>query len=369
MPFTSKRISKISFHKKLLKLLLILALLIQSIILTFNYFRGNMSFDSYENFFEIFASRVLIGFISSVIVAYPYVFIIEYLNKIAPWSGKVLKRVVVQFLFTIFISCIVSILVTLIVKQAYPGYNISTSAIVNDVMIYSLTNVILVIILEAWMFYDSGKSAMLEAEILRDNLIKVNYETLKNQIEPHFLFNSMSVLSGLIATNPEKAQKFVKEFTSMYRYIIESIEIPVSKLADEIKFVESYLCLQQMRYGSSLSYSVKLDIDQEKYVLPPMALQVLTENAIKHNIINNENPLEISIYNIQTDIYVKNNIQPKISTARSTGIGLKNLTNRYELVCKRKPSFIEHDNCYTGILPVLNPEFELSSFAQSIDNK
>lgn len=368
MPLISSRIHKLSFHKKLLGLLLALAVLIQSLIMIFNYLRGNISFGSYEDFLGTLASRIFVGFVSSVIVAYPYVFIIEYLNRIAPWSGKVAKRIAIQFFFTIFISCIVSLLINLIVKQAYPEYNISTTAIANDLMIYSVTNVILVIILEAWMFYDAGKSAMLEAKILRENLIKVNYETLKNQIEPHFLFNSMSVLSGLINTDQGKAQKFVQEFTSMYRYIIETIEIPVIKLADEVKFVESYLYLQQIRYGPSLSYSFKLDIDQNRYVLPPMSLQVLAENAIKHNIINNEHPLTINIYNIQTDLYVKNNIQPKISTSRSTGTGLKNLTSRYELVCKRKPSFVEYDNSYTGILPVLNPEFELSPFAQSIDN-
>jgi len=98
MSLTFSRIHKLSFHKKLLRLLLALAIIIQSLIIGFNYLRGNMSFGSYEMFFQTFASRIFTGFVSSVIVAYPYVLIIEYLNRIAPWSGKVAKRISIQFL-------------------------------------------------------------------------------------------------------------------------------------------------------------------------------------------------------------------------------------------------------------------------------
>ena len=362
-------LNRISFHRRLIILLIILTILLQGIIIAFNYFRQLISFESSGQFVVIFSTRIIIGFISSLIVAYPFVFIINYLNKISPWNTSVFKRISIQLTSTILISCIVSLGSNFIAGKFYPLYKPETTNIANDIMIYSVSNIILVTILEAWMSYETGRLALLETKVLRDKLIKVNYLTLKNQIEPHFLFNSMSVLSRLIHNNPDMAQKFVKEYTSLNRYIIETIEHPVSKLSDEVKFVESYIYLQQLRFGPSLTVSININPDLTQYVLPPMSLQVLIENAIKHNIINDENPLAIDVYNIQTDIYVRNKTRPKISSIPSTGTGQKNLISRYELISKRIPIFMEYDNYYIGILPVLNPDFELSSFAKSIDNR
>ncbi len=366
MPINSNRISKISFHRNLFILLLSFSICIQGIIILFSYFRQNVTFNSAEHFFIIISSRVFIGFLSSLVVAYPFLFIIKYLNKIAPWRNSLFKRIPIQLFTTIIITAIVSLGSNVIVKWLYPTYKLDLTNLSNDIMIYTVSNIILIIVLEAWLFYVSVEKARKESRELKEMLIKTNYETLKNQIEPHFLFNSMSVLSGLVSLNPETAQKFIKEYTSMYRYIIESLEKPVTKLSAEIKFVESYIYLQKQRFGSSFNFSIKLDIDVDKYVLPPMSIQVLIENAFKHNTASKDNPLTISIYNIQTDIYIKNNIQSKISLDGSTHIGQKNLIKRYELICKRIPSFMVIENYYVGILPVLNPNFELSTFAINI---
>jgi len=365
MTNNSNRLSRVSFHRNLIILLIVLSIFIQGIIIAFSYFRQHVTFESSEHFIIIFSTRLIVGFLSSIIVAYPFVFLINYFNRQFPWSKSIFKRIILQLFSIIIFTIIVSLGSNQLVETFYPAYKLDITLISNDLMIYTVSNIILVIVLEAWMFYDSNRIAQLESKLLKDRLLKMNYEMLKNQIKPHFLFNSMSVLSGLINHDPEVAQKFIKEYTSMYRYIIESLEVPVTKLSDEIKFVESYIYLQQQRFGPSLIVSKHIEIDLEKYVLPPMSLQVIIENAIKHNTIDNESPLTIHIYNIQTDIYVKNNIQPKMSSVNSTHIGQKNLISRYELICKRSPVFMEYENYYIGMIPVLNPDFELTAFAKT----
>jgi LytS/YehU family sensor histidine kinase len=307
--------------------------------------------------------RVILGLFASFLVAYPFLYIILFLNKIAPWGRQIIKRILIQLFFIIVISIIISSLITLFVKWGSQHYSIDFMSFINNAMIYSVANVILVIILEAWIFFVESRLAKQETEKLKNKLIKTNFETLKGQIDPHFMFNSLNVLSGLINIDAEKAHLFIDEFSQIYRYVLETIEKPLISLHKEVEFVKSYLFLQQIRYGKSLSYSIKINPTEYDFVLPPMSLQILIENAIKHNIVNESNPLFLEVYCKESHIYVRNNLQPKISSLTSTGLGLKNLKQRYELIgSDLKPRFLVESKHYTAILPIFDPEIEESSF-------
>ena len=169
------------------------------------------------------------------------------------------------------------------------------------------------------------------------------------------MFNSLNVLSGLIDTDTKKAQLFIDEFSQIYRYVLEAIEKQVTPLSKELEFMRSYLFLQQMRYGDTLSYSVSIPSDDLKLFLPPLSLQVLLENAIKHNIVNQAKPLRIDVFCEGSFLLVKNNLQPKIS-GHSTGLGLKNLEKRYALICEIKPTFRLEKDFYIAKIPLINTE-------------
>jgi LytS/YehU family sensor histidine kinase len=225
-----------------------------------------------------------------------------------------------------------------------------------NALIYSVVNIIIMGVFEAWIFYIRSAEAGRKAEALERELTQMRFEMLKSQINPHFMFNSLNVLSGLIEKDVKKAQEFIDEFSQIYRYVLETVEQPTSTLGKELEFMRSYLFLQQMRYGEDLTWSVNLPAGMLELVMPPLSLQVVLENAIKHNIVNHSKPLHIEVEGEGMLLIVSNPLQPKISAAASTGLGLKNLTRRYSLITDMLPQFAVENDHYIARLPLINPE-------------
>lgn len=191
--------------------------------------------------------------------------------------------------------------------------------------------------------------------VQKENL-QSQFEVLKQQVNPHFLFNSLNVLSSLINKDISKAQLFIDEFSQIYRYVLETIEKTVVTLGKELSFARSYIYLQQIRYGENLNFTVNLPSDLLNLYMPPLSLQVVLENAVKHNIVNESHLLNITIVHDDNWLIVSNNIQPKISMGKSTGLGQKNMVKRYNLISERVPLFQVVNNQYVVKLPLLNIE-------------
>jgi sensor histidine kinase YesM len=193
------------------------------------------------------------------------------------------------------------------------------------------------------------------AELEKENVI-AQYETLKNQVNPHFLFNSLNVLSSLIKKNPEKAYNFTKEFAKIYRVALSLKENLLINLAEELDFVQSYIHLQKVRFGDNLQVNINISEHCMQLFIPPFALQMIVENAIKHNIISESNPLVINITCQNNKLIIINNLQRRTDNTDSTGIGSKNLKQRYALSGNDQPEFIQLTNQYKVTLPLLNEE-------------
>lgn len=184
------------------------------------------------------------------------------------------------------------------------------------------------------------------------------YLNLKNQLNPHFLFNSFNSLSGLISMDPKKAEYFLSELSNIYRYNLEQSDELVVTLEKELELIRSYIALQQIRFGESLVIDYNVDaIDLEK-MLPPMTLQLLIENAIKHNSVEKEHPLKISIRTLGGFVIVSNNYQPRKNSNKhgdSTGKGLNNLINQYSMIHSETPKFDVKNGNYVAIIPLIEP--------------
>ena len=341
--------------KRLLSLLAGLAVLVQFIIIVYNHLNGYYILTSYSNFF----SRLLIGSVLSLLtgfmIAYPDLYVIRYMNKIAPWGKNILKRITIQLGFTILIAAIIATLITLLVNRIKIYEDDIAGVIITNVLIYVAVNVLVMSIFEGWILFIERGHAKQMADKLQFELSQIKFEVLKSQINPHFMFNSLNVLSGLINVDVAKAQLFIDEFSQIYRYVLETIEQPVVSLSKELEFMRSYLFLQQIRYGENLTYTVNIPVESLPMVVPPLSLQVLLENAIKHNIVNDSKPLKIEIFSEDCFLIVKNNIQPKIS-GTSTGLGLKNLAKRYALISKMEPSFQVVNNNYVAKIPLIKTD-------------
>lgn len=190
-----------------------------------------------------------------------------------------------------------------------------------------------------------------EQKLREENLIFQN-ETLKNQVNPHFLFNSLNTLSALISSRPETADRFIGRLSSIYRYILENSQKDKVPLEDELSFISDYFYLHQIRDEDKIVLEISVP-DRELYMIIPVSLQILVENAINHNMATRESPLRISICREDDMIVVKNNLQKKTIPSKSTKTGLRNLSERIRIISGRGIIIEETSNEFIVKIPLL----------------
>jgi hypothetical protein len=202
-------------------------------------------------------------------------------------------------------------------------------------------------VLHAIGFFKEAQRERKINESLREEKLKTELNALKAHIDPHFLFNSFNVLSGLIDENPERAQKFLAQLSSIYRYILESRQQHTNALEDELNFAKTYLELLKARFEDSIILDLAIKEEDLKKQIPALSLQLLLENAVKHNRFDRNNPLRISISQENGHLVVYNNRSDKIKMNDKRGMGLSNIEDRYKLlgdqtieIHKEKDSFI-----------------------------
>lgn len=186
--------------------------------------------------------------------------------------------------------------------------------------------------------------------------IKFQFENLKSQINPHFLFNSFSTLIALIESNEEAAVEYVEELSELFRNILEFKDHDTISIQEEMNIINNYYKLQKRRYGNNLRLKINNEIKLANFKIPPMTIQMLIENAIKHNIVSKDKPLNIKIYlnDEQTFIYIENNLQVKKDNVDSTGIGIQNIINRYKLLSEKEIEISKTNTTFMVGLPVIN---------------
>lgn len=205
--------------------------------------------------------------------------------------------------------------------------------------------------IETYMLRISNKELLLQSERMEKERVISQLENLRNQVNPHFLFNCLNTLHALVDKNVE-ARQFVKKLSNTYRYLLEHNENLVP-LSEEIQFVEDYIHLQSVRFKKALVYQNTIEeSDCRHFLLPSASLQLLVENTIKHNIVTRENPLRIEVLKEGHWLIVRNNFQPKKASI-STGIGQKNLKKRLSYLSLEEPKFYQDQNFYVSKIPLL----------------
>lgn len=204
-------------------------------------------------------------------------------------------------------------------------------------------------------FLENWRKAALDTEKLKKESAVARYESLKSQVNPHFLFNSLNALTNLVYEDQDKAAKFIKQLSEVYRYVLDTREKETVSMQEEIRFIKSYLFLQQIRFGDNLK--VKLDLDNASGNVAPLALQLLLENAIKHNIISQESPLTVEMKIDNRFIWVENKLQRKSAMGEnSSGMGLNNIRNRYAFLSNKEVIVKEDADKFSVGLPIIEVE-------------
>jgi len=210
-------------------------------------------------------------------------------------------------------------------------------------------NLIIIFISYSRHFFLNWKNSVLNEERLKRESLALQYESLKNQVNPHFLFNSLNVLTSLIERDSEASIKYVKQLSDVFRYVLDQNVRELVPIKTELEFIRSYIFLQQIRFGAN--FNINISIREEDFNIVPMSLQLLIENAVKHNEISDENPLMIKIYDEEQYVIVDNNLQPRNYLPESNQVGLKTLEFQYEFLSGKKVEVICEHNHFVVKLP------------------
>ncbi|MBU3012588.1 2TM domain-containing protein [Polaribacter vadi] len=205
-------------------------------------------------------------------------------------------------------------------------------------------------------FMINWKSAMTQETTKQEIVAKTEtakFESLKSQLDPHFLFNSLNVLTSLIGENPNQAEKFTTKLSKVYRYVLEQRNKDLVPILEELTFAKTYMQLLGMRFEDAVEFNIPDTVSNKDLKVVPLSLQLLLENAVKHNVVSSSKPLTINIYEENNYLIIENNINPKEAIGKSTKVGLQNIADRYGLITQRGVKIENNNKTFKVSLPLL----------------
>tara|TARA_B100000787_G_scaffold159269_1_gene137257 strand:- start:2946 stop:4283 length:1338 start_codon:yes stop_codon:yes gene_type:complete len=217
-----------------------------------------------------------------------------------------------------------------------------------------IISAVVVSIFYAFYYYKYKQESKVQEQKIIAGTASAQFDALKNQLDPHFLFNSLNVLTSLIEENPEAATKFTTALSKVYRYVLEQKNKDVVTVAEELKFAQLYMSLIAMRFEDSIVFSMPTKLSNPDAKVVPLALQLLLENAVKHNQVTPKNKLYITIEERNGNLVVKNNVQPKQIIKDSSGVGLQNITQRYKLLTQKPVLISKTAQEFSIAIPMLS---------------
>jgi two-component system, LytTR family, sensor kinase len=278
----------------------------------------------------------------------------SYLNQKMPWVRAAHKRIFTQLIIAIPYS----LLVLFIGMFGYHRIVCNGDAMIleqvrGSYLVSIFVTVSLLSIEIGFQFFKNWKASLLEVEKYKTESVNAQLQNLKHQVNPHFLFNNLSVLSSLVYKNQDKAVEFINELSKVYRYVLDNRNNELVLLSDELLFLNHYMYLLKIRFDENIVFTIN-EIEQSViHYLPPMCLQMLVENAIKHNEVSIAKPLHVNIYRQSNTLVVENNLQPRSHVEDSFKTGLKNIQTRYAFFTDEKVEIIQTEKTFKVILPLV----------------
>jgi sensor histidine kinase YesM len=277
-----------------------------------------------------------------------------YIDKKISWIEAPVKKTMVQILAFLTYSITAFILIQLF--NYYIWLNVTPSkswdSIIKSLPYTLMISGIISLIFTAMGFFFAWKRSFQQAEKLKVEMLAYKYESLRNQINPHFLFNSLNVLSDLVYDDQRMAVKFIQQMSDLFRYVLDSRDKELVPLKDELEFIRSYTFMLKTRFEEKLIIDIDVQPDPEDYIVP-MSLQLLIENAVKHNEVSEAFPLRISVRKVDDWLEVENSLQLKKVGDDSKKTGLKNVTQQYAFFSEKPIRIFTSDDRFLVRLPIL----------------
>ena len=300
----------------------------------------------------------LLNCVFSIGVGLPMMKLSEYVakhygNKIK-WEVNPWKRIVVSVGVVILVSALITILLNYIFILTIKGVSFSeyVKTTLNLMLLQIVIIVLIFSIVTGVQFFKMWKEGLIRQESLQRKALELQLEALKNQVNPHFLFNSLNTLTTLVHKDPDLAVSLIIKLSDSYRYLLEQKDKKTVEWNIERHFVENYINLQQMRFANNIRVKIESQ-GRENFYVVPLSVQMLVENAIKHNVITTDEPLSINIYIEDDYLVVKNNLQVKSTIKKSVNIGLDNIKMQYEILTGKQVEIINDKGSFIVRLPVI----------------
>jgi two-component system LytT family sensor kinase len=344
--------------KKSIKTIIITIIIGCLVFVIGNLIEGGFNFETTNEF--------LIDFIFyqaySFVLGYSNMAFFDYMEKRQWKKGDTIKRIVYGIIGSTIITLVglfilragITMLVyersfeTFINNESWDGYSFGLWITLSIVSVFHVI-----------YFYNRYQKNKIKEQKVIAGTASAKFDALKNQLDPHFLFNSLNVLTSLIEENPENAQRFTTALSKVYRYVLEQKSKELVTVDEELNFARTYMSLLKMRFEDSIIFEIPEKASNPESKVVPLSLQLLLENAVKHNMVTSSKPLHIKIYERGDNLIVENNLQTKQIVKKSSGVGLENIKQRYQLLSNKKVNINQGTKHFSVAIPMLTKQVSI----------
>lgn len=328
-----------------------------------SYFSTGLDFESVNQFLIYFGIYQLYTFV----ISYVNTLVFNFLEKRTYKSYDVIKRIVFGILGSTIVTLITIFVLRIIVEVVIFGDSLEHFIATESWQGYSFGLRITLSIVSVFYviyFYNRYQKNKIKEQKVIAGAASAKFDALKNQLDPHFLFNSLNVLTSLIEENPDNAQRFTTSLSKVYRYVLEQKNKELVTVDEELDFAKTYMSLLKMRFEDSIIFEIPEKAANPESKVVPLSLQLLLENAVKHNMVTTTKPLHIKIYEDGNHLVVMNNLQPKQIVKKSSGVGLDNIKQRYKLLTERKVYINQRERDFAVAIPMLTKQVSIMRTAE-----
>jgi sensor histidine kinase YesM len=286
----------------------------------------------------------------------------DFLNKKVRWLKYAKYRTAIGFVGSVILTLITIFFVRAFIEIVIEGESATEFWQSERIEFYISALMITLIIslfFHAVYYYKELQKTRVKEQKVIAGTASAKFDALKNQLDPHFLFNSLNVLTSLIEENPGSAQKFTTSLSKVYRYVLEQKNKELVTVDEELNFARTYMSLLKMRFEDSIIFEIPEKASNPESKVVPLSLQLLLENAVKHNMVTSSKPLHIKIYEDGNYLVVMNNLQPKQIVKKSSGVGLDNIKQRYNLLSDKKVVINQRDKDFAVGIPMLTKQVSI----------
>ena len=338
---------------------IIITLIIGTLVyLIGNFISEGFDYKTFNDFLIDFGFYQLYAFV----LGYSNMAFFDYMERRKWNQGDTIKRVILGiigstiitlvgiFLLRLFTSTVIYNIdfSTFIEKESWKGYSFGLWITLTIVSVFHVI-----------YFYNRYQKNKIKEQKVIAGTASAKFDALKNQLDPHFLFNSLNVLTSLIEENPDSAQKFTTSLSKVYRYVLEQKNKDLVSVDEELDFARTYMSLLKMRFEDSIIFEIPEKANDPESKVVPLSLQLLLENAVKHNTVTTSKPLHIKIYESDGNLVVENNLQTKAIVKKSSGVGLENIKQRYELLTNKKVNINQQADRFAVAIPMLTKQVSI----------